>query len=152
MGILFVHELLCYTTFKTYYDKWSCRPLLSSAHVTPRWHIEDGRPTQHWTQHQHSGYKTGGLHYSSCAHSAFHITISGHQQKVIIHEDSNSSGHRPCTCSRKCKVLDSFSMQRNLDTGLVSNLFGLPQYLSKGRYYVDNFSYAWCGIMLTPMP
>ena len=67
----------------------------------------------HNTEHstQHSGYKTGGLHYSSCAHSAFHITISGHQQKVIIHEDSNSSGHRPCTCSRKCKVLDSFSMQ-----------------------------------------
>ena len=84
MGILFVHELLCYTTFKTYYDKWSCRPLLSSEHVTPRWHIEDGRPTKHSTQH--SGYKTGGLHYSSCAHSAFHITISGHQQKVIIHE------------------------------------------------------------------
>ena len=27
-------------------------------------------------------------------------------------EDSNSSGHRPCTCSRKCKLLDSFSMQQ----------------------------------------
>ena len=113
MGILFVHELLCYTTFKTYYDKWSCRPLLSAAHVTPRWHIKMLAP--HNTEHstQDSGYKTGGLHYSSCAHSAFHVTISGHQQKVTRgEEDNNSSGQRTCTCLRKCKVLDSFSISQ----------------------------------------
>ena len=37
-------------------------------------------------------------------------------------EDSNSSGLRQCTCSRKCKVLDSFSMQYKC-TILSGNVF-----------------------------
>ena len=91
----------------------------------------------HNTEHstQHSGYKTGGLHYSSCAHSAFLITISGHQQKVIIHE-----GRRIATALGAAQAMHLFKKmqsawqflnatqvyntmqcirQRNLDTGLV---------------------------------
>ena len=109
MGILFVHELLCYTTFKTYYDKWSCRPLLSSARRTSHRAGILKMLTPHYTEQstQHSGYKTGGLHYSSCAHSAFLITISGQQQKVIIHEGKRIAtalglGNAPVQENAKC--------------------------------------------------